>query len=576
MARLPDSFTADPYGYYKVRIVGRRTGTISQTAPNFRVYDLPSATLSLRGSPVADPTVTILVSLTNVGTYGIRNYEPDYSGTFADALTDPSGILYTLLPRHKTTYSLAFVRNGCGYGTGLGEATVTVKPTLSITTPTPGSQQQTCAGKPLTVAYTTTGDWSNGINIVAELISGNNSSRELGRTTARQGTLSLPLPADLPPGNYSLRLRSTDSALSASIYIQIVAPVTAQLTGNLVINAGQKLVIKPVVSGMLPINYSLSNGSVGVWETDSPTIELAPSQSGTYRLASVSNMCGPGSASGSLTISVNPTSTRFITTDRVSGRFCGGDTVVVEYTAVGITNSPLTVLLSDRNGDQYTSVPTVGQDNPLRAVLPIGLPTGINYRFRVTASDPTVASSVMLSPITILEKATGSILGPPYADLGKPANLTITVTGSAPVSVTLGPDGSPPLMWQITQPVAFFSLPTTSLPTTFRLLGIRNECGPGIIQGSGIVRLELLTAIEPAGLGIWVFPNPVSQSIFIENLPLVPLEVELWSADGRLVRRETYQPAKTISLPVSDLPVGIYILRVNVNQIVLTYRLLKS
>ncbi|WP_168207873.1 T9SS type A sorting domain-containing protein [Spirosoma sp. KCTC 42546] len=580
VGRLPDSFTANPYGNYQVRVVGRKTGIISQTSPFFRVFEPPTATIALKpgSSPVADPTVTILVSVTNADnftTYGIRNYEPDYSGTYFDSVTDPNGTLYIMVPRHKTTYSLAFVRNGCGYGTVSGEATVSVRPTLNITTPTPGLQQLTCAGKTLAVAYNTTGDWSNGINVVAELVSADNSSRELSRTTAREETLSLTLPTDLLPGDYTLRLRSADPQLSTSVPLRIAAPVTAQLTGNLVINAGQKLVIKPVVSGTFPINYSLSNGSVGMWQTGAPVIELTPSQSGTYRLASASNVCGAGFVSGSLTISVNPTSSRFITTDRVSGRLCGGDTVLIDYTAAGIATSTLTVQLSDRNGDQYAPVPTIGQTSPLRAVLPMGLPTGINYRFRVTNSDPTVASSVMLSPVTILEKTTGSILGPPFTAPGKPANLTLSVTGSVPVSVTLGQDGSATRIWQVTEPVTIVSLPAGSLPATFRLLGVKNDCGPGLIQGTGIVRLELITAIEPTGLSIQVFPNPVSEDIFIENLPIVPLEIELWSTDGRLIRRKTYQPAKAASLPVHDLPVGMYFLRVNVNQTTLTYRLIK-
>ena len=579
IGRLSDSFTADPYGYYKVRVVGRKAGIISQTSAGFRVYELPTAVLTLVSSPVADPTVAIQVSVTNADyftTYGIRNYEPDYSGTFADVLSTPNGAQYNLLPWHKTTYSLVYVRNGCGYGTVSGEAIVTVKPTLSILSPSPGSQQLTCAGKTLTVSYNTTGDWANGINVVAELVGVNNYSRELSRTTDPQGTLSLTLPADLAPGGYSLQFRSANPALSTSLSLWIAAPVTAQLTGNFVINAGQKLVVRPVVSGTFPINYSLSNGTIGVWPANPPAIELTPNQSGTYTLTSASNVCGLGSLSGSLTVSVNPASTKSITTDRVSGRLCGGDTVQVEYTGVGITTNALAVQLSDLTGNQYTPVPTIGQASPLRAVLPAGLPAGINYRFRVTSSDPTVASSVMLSPVTILEKATGTILGPPDIDLSQPANLTLTVTGSAPVSLTMGPDGSAPWDWQVTQPVTVISLPAASLPTTFRLLAIRNDCGPGIIQGTGIVRLELITATEPTDPAIRVFPNPVSESIFIENLPLGSLEVDLWSADGRLVRRKTFPSSKAVSLPIHDLPVGIYLLRVNVNQTTLTYRLLKS
>ncbi|GAB4046709.1 hypothetical protein GCM10028810_26730 [Spirosoma litoris] len=581
VGRLPDSFTADPYGYYQVRVVGRNTGTISQTSAGFRVYETPTAKIALQpgSSSVADPTVTIQVSVTNgdyFTTYGIRNYEPDYSGTYANTLSAPNGTLYTLIPRHKTTYSLAFVRNGCGYGTVSGEATVTVRPTLSITTPAPGLQQLVCAGKPLNVSYTTTGDWATGVNVVAELLSPDNSSRELSRTTAPQGTLPITLPADLVPGDYTLRLRSVDPALSASIALRIATPVTAQLTGNLVINAGQKVVVKPLINGTFPITYRLSNGSVGTWQTGTPTIELTPGQSGIYTLASTSNICGNGSTSGSLTISVNPSNSRFITTDRVSGRLCGGDTVLVDYTAVGIGNNTLSVQLSDRTGENYSLVPTLGQTSPLRAILPAGLPGGVNYRFRVTTADPTVASSVLLSPITVQEKATASIFGPPFITLGKPVNLTISVTGSVPASVTLGQNGSTPWNWQVTQPETIMTIPASSLPTTFQLLGVGNDCGPGLIQGTGILRLELITASEPTGPLIQVFPNPVSQDIFIENLPTAPSEIELWSTDGRLIRRKMYSPAKAVSLSVNDLPMGIYILRVNVNQTTSTYRLLKQ
>lgn len=89
--------------------------------------------------------------------------------------------------------------------------------------------------------------------------------------------------------------------LSATCY-----PANATITGTQTISQSQPANLTLSFTGTSPWNYTLSNGISGTTSISPLNIVVSPSQTTTYTIASLSNSCGTGTASGSAIVTVGP------------------------------------------------------------------------------------------------------------------------------------------------------------------------------------------------------------------------------------------------------------------------------
>jgi hypothetical protein len=71
-----------------------------------------------------------------------------------------------------------------------------------------------------------------------------------------------------------------------------------------------------------------------------------------------------------------------------------------------------------------------------------------------------------------------------------------------------------------------------------------------------------IASAEPANNNLQIFPDPASETIFIQSLPNVPATISLFDATGKLVRSIETTSGNS-EMPVSDLTNGLYFLNVN-------------
>lgn len=92
---------------------------------------------------------------------------------------------------------------------------------------------------------------------------------------------------------------------SNPIDVVIGEPVTARLTGNAVVAAGQAGTLTVGFTGVAPWSLTLSTGQIVRAITQNPySLTLAPAATTDYTLRSVRNQCGVGQASGSARITI--------------------------------------------------------------------------------------------------------------------------------------------------------------------------------------------------------------------------------------------------------------------------------
>ena len=485
----------------------------------------------------------------------------------------------------KTVYSLQAVANACGYGSTSGEVTVTVKPTLAIST----TANAFCTNTKIPVTYKATGDFGPGNQLKIGVMDGNTGSpvRWLDSTSTTQGTFQLTLPNSFTPGSYAFKLISTNPAQETTTYFQLSTPPTVSIGGNTVINAQQSALIR--VTSNQPANssiatkYVFTTGETGefyFWNT-SYDITVRPTQTTTYRLTSVSNSCGTGQFSGSATVTVNPASDRQIITKEINGTpaLCANDTVQVSFETQGAFSATnrFTVQLSDSTGSQFTDLPTLGTQSPLKGLLPASLPRGSFYRVRVRASDAGVSSAANATPLVMRYGATAAFSSSTLAFTpGKPVKLAINLTGDAPWTIRIGNEFSVASVLRTSTSPYILDLTPTATSTTYKLYQVSNGCGIGKLLDPSVITISVVTATDPAiDQHFSVYPNPTTGRVTIRQKGSgQPYTFSLTDYQGRIILQKTAGRG-TDEPDLSLLPDGAYLLTVETDASTAVFRILK-
>jgi hypothetical protein len=505
------------------------------------------------------------------GSTTINTIVTDDNGTVFRGILSYSPYNQTYNPIKATTYTLKSVDNACGYGVGTGSVKVTIKPSFSINSV---SSYSVCTGKDFTGNFTSFGEFETGNTFKFVLVDNNKKRYDITELKTISGEIKFAIPNSIPANYYQLEVSSTKPAITKSLSnIYVITPLDVSISGNTTINLGQEANISIVNN--LKNNYDntgtyiLSDKSSGTFYNSKTYVLLKPTQTTTYTLLSASNACGAGKVSGSATITVNPASDKTVNASMSiyyggSAAICSGGSQYVYYETKGTfsATNKFTAQMSDKNGDNFKDILTEGTQSPLKVTIPENLPEGDNYRIRVVASDKDVSSGSIATPLSILPSPTATLDSTTYFfSEGKSVNVKVNLTGVAPWYLKFGAEElSARTYYTTTSPLVITLNPIN--PISYKIFGLNDSYCVGKVSGTGIVKLELVTANEElSDFEIKLFPNPTNDKVILQSDNYKHTVLQIVDSFGRKILEQNINNSETI-LDLSSYTSGQYFLQI--------------
>lgn len=281
------------------------SGTLTDATSCAFAGSLPAATISGDTTINSGAQATLKVSFDGPSPTSIR-----VAGIMYNNLLQ-SPLLVNVFPDQTTTYTIDSVSNACGKGTVSGSATVTIAATPPVgTIATLDIAADTlCVDKSVTVNFTTIGNFNSANEFKVQLsnASGGNFTDIATVSTSTPGPLNATIPANTPAGaGYRLRVVSTGPGITGtpSGPFTIAASPTAALSGSATITSGNPANLTVNFTGRGPWKIELSNGSEFTTSANPFIIPVSPTETTTYSLSTLEDVCTEGSTSGTAIITV--------------------------------------------------------------------------------------------------------------------------------------------------------------------------------------------------------------------------------------------------------------------------------
>lgn len=494
---------------------------------------------------------------------------------------------YTNIPVIKSTaFTLKSVSNNCGYEVGNTQK-LTLKVSSDFSASYVGDNHNVCAGGTFDMQIATIGDFGKDNKFSFYFFKTSditNPKTLLASEYLGDNKYRITVPSDTPVNPYAIFVNSSGTGIQKdyqNLIFVIKAPEVV-LTGSAIMNPGQSNNVSLQLYnstvglfgtsyGYSTFDYEISNNISGSTSYNYAVNSInipAPLSTITYKLLSVKNACGIGKASGSATITINPSASKSIQIIDNSFAYswtCTGTPIVVPFKTVGVFSSEnkFTVQLSDDTGQNFRNLPTTGTTSPLKVIIPDSIKAGVGYKVRVVASDANVNSGTNLDLLRILNGPTAGIEKEAYSfEQGKPVSIKINLTGTPAWSITFGSDEFSARSYYVnSNPFVLDLNPVSS--TTYKIFSVSDLYCKGVIPSAkSTTRLELITATEEFNeMGAKVFPNPTAEYINLALEKSQPALVRLTDSMGKLVL-ETSVSGYENKLDVSKLSSGTYLLLV--------------
>lgn len=583
---IPNTF---PSGDYFMRLVSNTTEKQSSNWDMFSINTPASATLTtndLLKTATVEGGNFIYLKHTVKGLNPVSVITVDDKGqVYPLSIYDSQTLSVT--PKKTSTFYIKTVENACGYGIGSDSVKITVTPALAIQV---NGGLSVCAGNETEINYTAFGDYDNGNEFKFEIVDVSNQKirYEVAKNNNLLGLIKLKIPSNIVPGYYQLEVTSTKPALNkkySNINFNVIVLPDVTLSGNTIINAGQSTYLKIINSALKTnpyfsgetLNYLLSDGSRVYGGRYQDNIEVKPSKTTTYTIASANNSCGIGKVAGNATVIVNPVFDKTISTFYTS-TMCTGSVENIFFDTKGTfsATNKFSVQLSDKNGENFKDVPSEGDKSPLKMVVPKDLPVGENYRVRVIASDNGVSAAANTTPLISAIAPTASLDSTTYYFVqGKPVNIKINFTGTPPWSILFGIDetSAKPYYDILTTPYILKLNPIN--PVNYKIFSVNERVCQGQVIGTNIVRLELITANEElSDIEVKIFPNPISDKVTIQSNNFKNTTLQITDNVGRQLLQQNLNKSETI-LDLSNYSSGQYYLQLERDDKRLIYKIQK-
>lgn len=577
---VPDNLVT---GIYSFRVVSS-DGSVSEPLP-MQISTLPSTTLT--NDPSQPSPVTIVPGqslILHVHTSGAVPITTIFSDNTRKDFNSNEETLYAV-PKKGQQYSIVSVSNVCGYGSASGKVEVRVTPRLLAATSSPS----VCENGSVNLQYELQGDAElSGSYVLFSLTDQDNVTIPLDSTLTLKGKITLKIPESLKGSSYRIICSVPKYSLKVTLNMNVVTKPDVTLSGNTIINSGEsaQLTIRSNKNSSATVKYRLSDGTAGDILTSGGSVHyvpVAPKQTTTYTIASISNSCGEGVTSGSATVEVNPPSARSVTVtslkSKTANNFCSGDTILVGYKTTGAfsVGNVFTVQLSDSTGKNFHNITTIQGANPIQAVLPADLSAKAQYRLRVAASDANTASGAYGFPVLSNKKASArfameSVI---FDGVNNP-KVTVLLEGGGPWTYQFGTDVSV-ITRQSSTPNDVVELFQASPSQLYRLFRVSNSCGVGIVGSPSMVKVEVITATEPnaPGLQVVVAPNPAYNILTVKSENNDEKTMRLISQSGVVVHTIKTRKQEE-ALDIRNLSPGIYLLHVDAKGKKATFKVIKQ
>lgn len=426
------------------------SGTITNNA-TISVNQPVSATLSgnqtICNGSLANLTLTL--TGTTPWTYTINN-GIGTTTTSANSLTIP------VSPTTATDYKITALSNICGSGTYTNNAIVNVNQPVTANL---SGNQTICDGSSgdLNLNFTGTAPYTytidNGIGT---------------------GTISTsPLVIQVSPATsttYSITALSNACGVgtfSNNAVITVKQPTTATLTGNQTICNGSSGNLTLNFTGTSPWTYSVSNdGGSGTTSTNPLVIPVSPTVNTTYRVNSISNLCGFGTFTNDAAVVVNQTPTATLSGNNT---ICEGN--VVNLTASFTGAKPITYTIDNGIGTATTSANGIS--------IPVTPTSTTAYSITSISNLCGTGTFTNNAVVTVNQPANLSFGADQAICSGGSANLTLNFTGNAPWTYSM--NNGIGTATTATSPVIIPVSPAYT--TTYTAATVSNLCGTGTITG---------------------------------------------------------------------------------------------
>lgn len=584
---------------YKIRIVSS-DNLVQSNEIDLNLKYLPELTLKLSDGK-SETTIDAGQSVSLTGQLKFTDYQgvrylivDDKNNTTTGLLTYSTYLEVVKTVTENTVFTLASISNECGVGKASGTVKVTTRPVVNLSLLN-ASSNVFCIGGNIQAKLSALGGFEKN-NIFEIFATDDNGLTTKLLTTSKSGNVLIPLSNQLKRGGYKIKIESTNPYQTKEIaYIVLTEPLDVSIVGNPIINQGESAYIffknnKGLTNGDRNnynvqdyVSYELSDGSSGniYLSTNWPSsLLVSPTSTTTYTLKSIQNTCGTGKMSGNATVTVNPNVSKQVALSYISfysTSLCRGSVQNIYFVTKGTFSeqNKFKVQISDSTGKNYKDLVTEGNTSPLKVTIPLDLPLGFGYYFRVVASDADAVATSSNVAFTILEAITGRFASESYYfNESKPVTINLTFTGTPPFTFYIGADELSAKMYSTnTNNYGITLNPVAN--TAYRLFSVSNgTCGTGTILSPSTVKIELVTALEELGkLGISVFPNPTSDVIQIEAKDK-ELSIQLIDFSGKIVQEQVLRGEQK-QVDISKNASGTYFLRVLKETKEATFKIIK-
>lgn len=575
---------------YEMRVVSS-SGVVSNPFW-MRIGEVPLATVGLKSGDTADTTVTIRygsdmgIATALTGHAPWRIIYSDGQATTTDDRTHYRAIKI----EQPAVYTIAKVWNSCGFGRAQGSIAVKVKPALKLTAVPAGGTAELCPGQSLDLSWTMGGVTSlSGYYLVFSYLDAAGREIRLDSTQQITGKMLLKLPSSLP-GIELLRVRASIPALEVKEEMQFALSQSPDFTifGDNTIWSGQsaKIFVRSNIYSGRNVSFTLSDGSshsfLNTQRGAVTEIVKQPEVTTTYTLKTAAASCGTAKLSGTAVVTVEKRKSGWLTVSSASAQWksgiCNRDTILVYFTKNGTVsgNATYTVQLSDSLGRNFTALKTTGMASPLKAVIPDGVAPNSSYRLRLTTNDSDVSAATLSALVRIGRYARAKVLTPALTyQEGQVVQALVDLQGSAPYQYFYRAEGKESYKTASVSPDTLRLTPTAP-STDYKITAVANFCGSGTVDEPSEIHVGLITGTEsPATTGVLRFgPNPAQGDVEIWFADRSERTVSTYNASGLLATRRKIR-ADHYTLPLANQPAGIYLVEINSNGRLASYRVVK-
>ncbi len=405
---LPESFSNNTF---YVSVATDELKNVSVSPNSIYVLSLPSALITnLSGVTLASPqTLGIQLLLNGAGTYEITlSNNQKYKIEHNYVTWGMTGFTRVYFPKSEEIW-ISSIKNICGTNSSINPDKKTViveNNNFSIQLSTNEFQPiEICAGKKIDINLLIKGNFQQDNQYSAELIPDNNSLPKINLGTIKADQTQLLIPSNVKNGKYSLRVSSSNpffysNELTIAVMNIPTISISNSASQNILLGEIAPIDIKISGGGNVEVAYSDgTNESYGLGFYDySTTIIRQFTQTGTFAVKSLSNICGIGKIDENNTVTVKVKNYNIINryynyANNISGYYCRNFKIPIPFDIVGKVDSTTTfsVQIAKPGDTNYTTILFGVKQSPALISIPESY-TDVDYNIRIISSDNLVQS----------------------------------------------------------------------------------------------------------------------------------------------------------------------------------------